>query len=202
MFSTSISTNSSDANVWHFKSQRAKVTVYSPPRMGYSFTTRSRIGNDLPIPLSIIQTFRVDQKRTANISKSVTSTNDLGPLARYRIIYRFRRRTNYHDSTILSVNYLFFFAVSWRGTEACRGPQFKRCSPSFCSSHPSPRFPQNSVHFYPIRIQKFSLVLSPCAVLLTLALTEVEIIPCDYQRTIRHTGDLEPARAFLTYSIG
>ena len=77
-------------------------------RMGYSFTTRSRIGNGLPIPLSIIQTFRVDQKRTANISNSPTSTNHLGPLARYRVIYKFRRRTNHHDSTILSVNYLFF----------------------------------------------------------------------------------------------
>ena len=69
----------------------------------------------LSLPLSIIQTFRVDQKRTANISNSPTSTNDLGPLARYRIIYRFRRRTNYHDSTILSVNYLFLLQLVGAG---------------------------------------------------------------------------------------
>ena len=61
------------------------------------------------IPLSIIQTFRIDQERTANISNSPTSTNHLGPLVRYRVIYRFPRRTNHHDRTILSVNYLFVF---------------------------------------------------------------------------------------------
>ena len=65
---------------------------------------RSQIGNGLPVPLSIIQTFRVDQKRTANISNSPTSTSHHDPLTRYRVIYRFRRRTNHHDSTILSVN--------------------------------------------------------------------------------------------------
>jgi len=51
------------------------------------------------LPLATIQTFRVHQKRTANISNSRTSTNHLGPLARYRVIYRFRRRTNHHNST-------------------------------------------------------------------------------------------------------
>jgi hypothetical protein len=35
----------------------------------------------------------------------------------------------------------------------------------------------------------------------TLALTQIETVdPGDYQRTIRHTGYLEPERAFLTYS--
>jgi len=48
---------------------------------------------------------------------------------------------------------------------------------------------------------KISLVLSPCAMLLTLALTWIETIdPGDYQRTIRHTGYLQPERAFLTCS--
>src|ERR1700680_3678248 len=49
--------------------------------------------------LATIQTFRVHQKRTANISNSRTSTNPHGPLARYGVIYRFRRRTNHHNST-------------------------------------------------------------------------------------------------------
>jgi hypothetical protein len=40
-----------------------------------------RLGRGHSLLLSIIQTFRVHQKRTANISNSRTSTNHLGPLA-------------------------------------------------------------------------------------------------------------------------
>ena len=107
-----------------------------------------RLGRGHSLLLSIIQTFRVHQKRTANISNSPTSTNHLGPLARYRVIYRFRRRTNHHDTPILSVNYLFLFKVSGCGAEGCLGPQFKRPSPSLCSFDPSfaPVPPPNFVH--------------------------------------------------------
>src|SRR5271165_712739 len=61
--------------------------------------TNVTIGCGHSLLLSIIQTFRVHQKRTANISNSRTSTNHLGPLARYWVIYSFCSRTNHHDST-------------------------------------------------------------------------------------------------------
>jgi hypothetical protein len=63
------------------------------------------------------------------------------------------------------------FKVTGRGAEGRLGPQFKRCSPSTCSFAPSfARFPR-ILFTLSDQESKISLVLSPCAMLLTLALT-------------------------------
>src|SRR5260370_28747287 len=78
-------------------------------------------------PYRLIQTFRIHQKRTAKVSNSRTSTNHLGPLTRYRVIYRFRRRPNHHNTTYpfreLSIPF------ERRGTGEGLVPNFKKCFP-------------------------------------------------------------------------
>ena len=101
------------------------------------------MGDRPPVPLLIIQTFRIHQKRTANISNSRTSTNHIGPSTRHRVIYRFRRRTNHHDSTIFSMSCLFI-VISGCGAE---GVLILNSNDVLHRSVHSPRSPPNCVHF-------------------------------------------------------
>ena len=127
-------------------------------------TTRSRF----PDHSLTRQTFRVHQKRTANISNSRTSTNHLGPSARYWVIYRFRRRTNHHDSTILSMNCLFILISgcglkeSWSSIQTMFyialsiGP----VSPKLCSLYPI-RTQKSRWYFLPAPCSELSSYLKP-----------------------------------------
>ena len=144
-------------------------------------------------------TFRVHQKRTAKISNSQTSTNHLGPLARHRVIYRFRRRTNHHG-----INYPFrelSIPLQVVVAELKDGlvPNLKNVLPRSVPSPPSfaPVSPQ-ICSLYPIKSQHHGRCF-----LLRLRLTLGQFETNDagyYQRTVTRTGYLEPKRAIFTCS--
>ena len=136
-----------------------------------------------------MQTFRVHQKRTADVSNSRAPANCFGPSAGYGVIYRFRLRTNHHDSTIFPRNCLYL-------TSGCGFVGVLVLNPNdvvdrfvsfiFCSP-------------YPIEMRRSSSVVAPCAMLLDFS-SHLKPLILAIQPTIRHYGSLETVRAFLTHS--